>query len=85
MRKFLAILALIIPLTACETQQDATIAGAATGALIGAAVSNDDDKVLGAVIGGAVGAYTGRYIGRTQTGSCVYERTDGTRYIAACP
>lgn len=85
MKKYLALMALIVPISACQTQQDATIAGAATGALIGAAVSGDDDKVLGAVIGGAAGAYAGSYIGRTQSGSCVYQRTDGTRYVAACP
>ena len=85
MRKLLAILTLVVPISACETQQDATIAGAATGALIGAAVSNDDDKVLGAVIGGTAGALAGRYIGRTQSGSCVYQRTDGSRFVAACP
>lgn len=85
MRRILAILTLIIPIAACQTQQDSTIAGAATGALIGAAVSRDDDKVLGAVIGGAAGAYVGSYIGRTESGSCVYQRTDGSRYIDACP
>lgn len=85
MRNLLAILTLIIPISACETQQDSTIAGAATGALIGAAVSGDDDKVLGAIIGGTAGAVAGSYIGRTATGSCVYQRTDGTRFIAACP
>ncbi|MEH6647674.1 glycine zipper 2TM domain-containing protein [Sulfitobacter sp.] len=85
MRNFLAILPLIIPIAACQTQQDSTIAGAATGALIGAAVSGDDDKVLGAIIGGAAGAYAGSYIGRTQSGSCVYERTDGSRYVDTCP
>jgi uncharacterized protein YcfJ len=85
MKNFLAILPLITLIAACETQQDSTIAGAATGALIGAAVSGDDDKVLGAVIGGAAGAYAGSYIGRTQSGSCVYQRTDGSRYVAACP
>jgi uncharacterized protein YcfJ len=85
MRNLLALLTLIIPISACETQQDSTIASAATGALIGAAVSGDDDKVLGAIIGGTAGAYAGRYIGRTQSGSCVYQRTDGSRYVAACP
>lgn len=85
MRRILAILTLIIPIAACQTQPDTTIAGAATGALIGAAVSGDDDKVLGAVIGGAAGAYVGSYIGRTESGSCVYQRTDGSRYIDACP
>jgi uncharacterized protein YcfJ len=85
MKKLLAMLILIVPISACETQQDTTVAGAATGALIGAAVSGKDDKVLGAIIGGAAGAYAGNYIGRTQSGSCVYERTDGSRYIDACP
>lgn len=85
MKKYLVLMALIIPISACETQQDSTIAGAATGALIGAAVSGDDDRVLGAVLGGAAGAYAGRYLGRTSSGSCVYQRTDGTRFVAACP
>ena len=84
-KKYLVLMALLIPISACETQQDSTIAGAATGALIGAAVSGDDDRVLGAVLGGAAGAYAGRYLGRTSSGSCVYQRTDGTRFVAACP
>lgn len=86
MRKFWISLPLVLSLAACATdQQTSTLTGAALGAAAGAAVSGEDDKVVGAIIGGAAGAAAGSYVGRTQSGSCVYQRPDGSRYTAACP
>jgi len=85
MKKLLFAVPLIAALAACETQNQSTAAGALTGAALGAAVSNDSDNIKGAVIGGIAGAAVGNYLGRTQSGACVYQRPDGSRYTAACP
>lgn len=87
MKKLMLSLPLIAALGACAPadQQTSTLAGAAIGAAAGAAVSGDDDKVVGALVGGAAGAALGSYIGRTASGACVYQRPDGSRYTAACP
>ena len=73
------------------------IATAAVGALALAGATpaqarGDDDGIsVGEVIAGAViiggiaGAAAGNYLGRTQAGSCIYQRPDGSRYTAACP
>lgn len=85
MKKYLMILPLVAGLAACETQGQNQLAGAATGALIGASVSNDDDQIRGAVIGGAVGLAAGTLIGqRDASGRCLYQRPDGSRYYRAC-
>lgn len=81
------ILLTIIPLglSACVQGDPATLGGAATGAVIGAAVSDSDDRVEGAIIGGAVGAVAGNLIGRANTpNDCVYEDAYGRRYVARC-
>ena len=85
MQRLLLALPIVASLAACEAPNDAALAGAALGAVTGAAVSGDDDKALGALVGAAAGAAAGNYIGRTRTGSCVYERPDGSRYTAPCP
>ncbi|MGB3246040.1 MAG: glycine zipper 2TM domain-containing protein [Sulfitobacter sp.] len=87
MKKFLLAVPMIAALAACEpgNPNQGALTGAALGAATGAAVSGGDDKVQGAIVGGLVGAAAGNYIGRTQSGSCVYERPNGTRYTAACP
>ena len=85
MKKLLIALPMIAALAACETQNQSTAAGALTGAALGAAVSNDSDNAQGAIIGGIAGAAAGNYLGRTQAGSCIYQRPDGSRYTAACP
>jgi uncharacterized protein YcfJ len=85
MNRFLLVLPIVAGLAACETQEQSQIAGAATGALIGASVSSDDDKFKGALIGGAAGLAAGTLIGgRDSQGRCLYERPDGTRYYASC-
>ena len=87
MKKLLLSLPLLAAIAACAPadQQTNTLAGAALGAAAGAAVSGDDDKVVGALIGGAAGAAAGSYLGRSQSGACVYQRPDGSRYTATCP
>ena len=52
---------------ACVPADQATLGGAATGALLGAAVSDSDDRVEGAIIGAAVGGVAGNLIGRANT------------------
>ena len=86
MKKYLTILPLVGLLAGCATpEQNNTLAGAAAGALIGSAVSNDEDQGKGILIGAAAGAAAGNYLGKTQSGSCVYQRPDGSRYTARCP
>jgi Glycine zipper 2TM domain len=74
----------VLALSACQTPEQTTMAGAAAGAVIGATVADGDDALQGAVIGGIAGAAAGALIGRTSTGRCVYRRSDGSRYVAAC-
>lgn len=74
----------VLALSACQTPEQTTMAGAAAGAVIGATIADDGDELQGAVIGGVAGAAAGSLIGRTSTGRCVYRRSDGTRYVAAC-
>jgi len=71
-------------LSACQTQEQTTLAGAAAGAAIGATVAEDGKELQGAVIGGVAGAAAGSLIGRTSTGDCIYRRADGSRYVARC-
>jgi hypothetical protein len=71
---------------ACVPADQATLGGAATGALLGAAVSDSDDRVEGAIIGAAVGGVAGNLIGRANTpNDCVYQDRNGRRYVARCP
>ena len=62
-----------------------TAGGALLGAAAGAAIADDGDRFEGAVIGGALGAAAGNLVGRSQNGNCVYQRPDGSRYVATCP
>ncbi len=67
-------------------QDRATGTGALAGAVLGAAVSDDGDRVEGALIGGAAGAIAGNLIGQAQTpGDCIYTDAYGNRYVAPCP
>lgn len=73
---------------ACQTTtaDRSTLTGAAAGAVLGAAVADDDDRLEGAVIGGAAGAIAGNLIGKANTpGDCVYRDQYGNRYVADCP
>jgi hypothetical protein len=85
MGKFL-VLASLVALAACETRTQTVTAAGTTGALIGAAVADDDDRLAGAAIGGAAGIVAGTLIGpSTVSGNCVYRNAAGERLIAPCP
>jgi len=47
-----------------EERQQGTVIGGVGGAVAGAALADEDDRVLGAIIGGALGAGGGYLIGR---------------------
>ncbi len=86
MKKFLLALPVVaMALLGCQTRDQTTAAGALTGAALGAAVSNKNDRVLGAALGGAAGIAASTLVGPSQTsGQCYYRRADGSRFIAAC-
>jgi hypothetical protein len=63
---------------------DQQMMGTAGGAAIGAVVT-PHNRLQGALIGGAVGLAAGTYLGRDASGGCVYQRANGTRYVATCP
>lgn len=86
MKKTILLTIIGLGVGACVPAADqATLGGAATGALLGAAVSDDDDRVEGAIIGAAVGGVAGSLIGRANTqGDCVYQDAYGRRYVARC-
>ncbi|PFG64936.1 YmgG-like glycine-zipper protein [Thioclava sp. ES.031] len=84
---------LILPLSAtvavagCQmSQQDrAAATGGVAGAAIGAAVSDDGDRLQNAAIGGAVGTVAGALIGKAnEPGQCRYRDSYGREYIAPC-
>lgn len=75
-----------IGIAACTPTDQTTLGGAATGAVLGAAVSSDKDRAKGAIIGGAVGAVAGNMIGQANTpNDCIYQDSYGRRYVAPCP
>lgn len=78
---------LVLVAAACQTQEQRSAGtGALAGAAIGAAVSDDGDRVEGALMGGAAGAIVGSLIGQAQRpGDCIYQDRYGNRYVAACP
>lgn len=87
MKKTILVIPILAMAGACETTENrSALTGAAAGAALGAAVSDEDDRVEGALIGGAAGAVVGDMIGRANTpGDCVYEDRYGRRYVAECP
>lgn len=85
MRMFAFVIPLVAGVAACATTEQNQVAGALTGAAIGAAVSNDGDKSKGIIIGGLSGLAAGTLVGQRDTqGRCLYERPDGSRYYASC-
>lgn len=87
MNKFLMVIPFVALTAACQTDADrATVAGAATGAVLGAAVADDDDRLEGALIGTAAGAVAGSLIGTANSpGDCIYRDQNGNRFVAPCP
>ena len=85
MKKFLIAVPMIAALAACDTPDGTLAASTLAGAALGATVSGGSDKTKGAIIGGAAGLAAGSLIARQQDGQCVYQRSDGSRYVAPCP
>ncbi|QFU07155.1 Glycine zipper 2TM domain protein [Rhodobacteraceae bacterium THAF1] len=87
LKKSLLALPLVALIAGCQGtgMNNSTTGGALLGAAAGAAIADDGDRIEGAVIGGALGAAAGNLVGRTQSGNCVYQRPDGSRYVATCP
>ena len=86
MRSFILTLPILaMGLTACETADQNALAGAAGGALLGAAVSGKSDRTTGALVGAAVGVAASTLIRQTATrGQCYYRNQQGQTFIAAC-
>lgn len=84
MKKFMIVMLAVVQLSACQTMEETQLAGTVGGAALGAAVT-PDDRGKGALIGGTVGLLAGTLVGKNTSGGCVYQRSDGTRYVAACP
>lgn len=86
MKKYLLILS-AFALAACVEPERGTVAGATVGAVAGAALSDDDDRLEGALTGAVVGGVAGTLLGRSQRDpdQCVYEDRYGNRYVADCP
>ncbi|UYO00743.1 MAG: hypothetical protein KIT02_05895 [Devosia sp.] len=89
MHKILIIAATALSLAACTTTQQGATVGAVGGAVVGAAATGGNlvGTAVGAGIGAVAGAAAGDILGRVEGSPdrCVYQRADGTRYIALCP
>ena len=90
LKKSLLALPLVALIAGCQGMNmggtgQSTAGGALLGAAAGAAIADDGDRADGALIGGALGAAAGNLVGRSQNGNCVYQRPDGSRYVATCP
>ena len=91
MQKILIIVATMLSmlsLAACTSTQTGAAVGAGAGAIVGAATTgNVVGTAVGAGIGGVVGAAAGNVLGRLESDPdrCVYQRSDGSRYIDVCP
>lgn len=78
----LALVASTVTLTACTQTERGTAIGAASGAIIGGAVTG---RAGGALVGAAVGGTAGYLIARSdRSGYCLYRDRHGRRYEARC-
>ncbi len=84
MRKYLILLPIAILLAGCEDLNQQQLVGTTGGAAIGAIVS-PGNPIKGALIGSAIGLAAGTFMGQDANGRCIYQRTDGSRYLATCP
>ncbi|KKX27688.1 YMGG-like glycine zipper-containing protein [Rhizobium sp. LC145] len=83
MKKFLLACALIGTLASCTSTEKGTAIGAASGAVIGGAVTDSwGGAAVGAVAGGLVGAAIGE--SEKRRGYCVYRDRYGRTYEARC-
>ena len=80
----LAVLGLVA--AGCTTTEKRAATGAGVGAVAGGIIGGVATGTGGgALAGAAIGAGTGALIGAaTSPGDCIYERPDGTRYVASC-
>jgi hypothetical protein len=84
MQKFYLLIAFVAALAGCEDLSQQQLVGTTGGAVVGAVVT-PNNPLQGAVIGSAVGLAAGTYFGRDPNGRCIYQRNDGSRYLANCP
>ena len=78
----LALVASTATLTACSQTERGTAICAASGAIIGGAVTG---RAGGALVGAAVGGTAGYLIARSdRSGYCLYRDRHGRRYEARC-
>jgi hypothetical protein len=87
MKKILLVLPLTASVAACQMtpENQSAVSGGVAGAAIGAAVSDDGDRLEGAALGAAVGTAAGALIGAAnQPGQCRYRDAYGREYIAPC-
>jgi hypothetical protein len=86
MKRFLLTLPILtFALAACQTEGQNAAAGALGGAALGAAVSGDDDRVVGAALGAAAGVAASTLIRPTgQNNTCLYRDQFGRTFEAPC-
>jgi hypothetical protein len=84
MQRFYMLVPFAVLLSGCEDLNQQQLVGTTGGAAIGAIVT-PNNPLQGALIGSAVGLAAGTYMGRDPTGRCIFQRTDGSRYLATCP
>ena len=88
-RSFIAAVTAIVALgslSACTTTEQGAVGGAVAGAVAGQLIGgNTESTLIGAGVGAVGGAIAGELIGRQANGNCVYQRADGTQFIARCP
>lgn len=83
MKKIMLIAALVGTLASCTSTEKGTAIGAASGAVIGGAVTNSwGGAAVGAVGGGLIGAAIGE--SQKRNGYCVYRDRYGRTYEARC-
>lgn len=82
MKKTLLVASLLLALAGCTQTEKGAAVGAASGAIIGGAITDD---VGGAAVGAAIGGVAGALIGRaSEPGYCIYRDRYGRRYTARC-
>ena len=86
MKKLLLTLPLLtLALAGCQTSDQNAAAGAVGGALLGAAVSSDDDRLVGAAVGAAVGVAASTLVRPTGiNNTCIYRDQYGRNFEAPC-
>lgn len=87
MSKFFMVLPVMALLAGCEGGygglNEGQVLGTTAGAVIGAAVT-PNDRTQGALLGAAAGLAATSLVGQTESGECVYQRQDGSRFIGPC-